>query len=221
MKPEPHQSFIGGAAELADRAITLGKELGLSVDSVRVNERLVRYYVTEGVLDRPDRLGRDASYHYRHLLQLVTARRMVEAGMTLAVIARHNQGTASRALEKGLARPLPTPAEMLLMDFGNVGTRPLGQRAAPKASFAGGADPLGSNPNTQPPKAVALMDVVDELRRLRHDLVDRVRQIDRGIRQLADQQQHAQAALTELNDRLRQLESRIDTSTQHPIRRKA
>ena len=51
-----------------------------------VNPRLVRYYTTQGVLDRPLRQGREARYTYRHLLQLLIVRRLLSEGYSTAAI---------------------------------------------------------------------------------------------------------------------------------------
>ncbi|MEY2976038.1 MAG: MerR family transcriptional regulator [Prochlorotrichaceae cyanobacterium] len=42
-----------------------------------VNPRLVRFYTSKGVLDKPEREGREARYTYRHLLQLLLTRRLL------------------------------------------------------------------------------------------------------------------------------------------------
>ena len=73
--------FTGNAVDLAQAVIDCAKELGLDIDAEKTNERLVRYYQTEGVLDRPDRHGRDSAYHFRHLVQVLNARRMVANGL--------------------------------------------------------------------------------------------------------------------------------------------
>ena len=98
----PHRKFSGNASELAEKAIECATNFGWTVDLDKTNERLVRYYVTEGVIDRPDRQGRDASYNFRHLLQLLTARRMVEHGMSLNVIGRHNTLAPPRVWKRAL-----------------------------------------------------------------------------------------------------------------------
>ncbi len=51
-----------------------------------VNPRLVRYYTTQGVLDRPLRQGRESRYGYRHLLQLLVVRRLLNEGYSTNAI---------------------------------------------------------------------------------------------------------------------------------------
>jgi hypothetical protein len=154
------EGFTGNAAELAARAIELGREYGLPVDPDKTNERLVRYYVTEGVVDRPDRVGRDAAYGQRHLLQLLTARRMAQAGMSLAVIAEHNGNALTRALAEGLAKPLPTQAELLVGRF---------MQGKPAPQGRGPAMPTAAAPAHRP--SMALPDVLDEVRSFKDDVI--------------------------------------------------
>lgn len=101
-----HKAYWGPIAELIERARLVSKGMGLS--SEKMTDRLVRYYSANGVLDKPDRLGRDAAYNYRHLLQLLTARRLSEKGVSLEIIGRHNLTTTTEQLETGLLSPIQT-----------------------------------------------------------------------------------------------------------------
>src|SRR5690606_11381868 len=53
-----------------------------------VNQRLVRHYATQGLLDEPLKEGREARYLYRHLLQLLVVRRLLAEGFTAAVVGQ-------------------------------------------------------------------------------------------------------------------------------------
>jgi DNA-binding transcriptional MerR regulator len=150
----PHRKFSGNASELAEKAIECATNFGWTVDLDKTNERLVRYYVTEGVIDRPDRQGRDASYNFRHLLQLLTARRMVEHGMSLNVIGRHNTLAPTQGLEEGLAGPIPTEAEILVNSFKSPDAA---RNFSPKFKAASAPAPL------------SLPDVLHELKRMQND----------------------------------------------------
>ncbi len=83
-KLDDHEGFWGPAEELIDRAKRLQKVAGVNLKTISV--RLVRYYAAEGVIDKPDRLGREAAYHYKHLLQLLLARKLSDHGVTLSEI---------------------------------------------------------------------------------------------------------------------------------------
>ncbi|KAA6184230.1 hypothetical protein F2Q65_13015 [Thiohalocapsa marina] len=90
------RDWHGTAAELAALA---GERLeSLGFDDDKVNERLVRYYVSERVLSRPRREGREALFGYRQLLELLAARLLSRDGWPLAKIASWNQGADERAL---------------------------------------------------------------------------------------------------------------------------
>lgn len=138
---ENYRQFTGNAIELSNAAVNCAEQMGWPVDPEKTNERLVRYYVSEGVVDRPDRQGRDAAYFYRHLLQLLNARRMVEKGMSLSVIGEHNRLSETSALEDYLHRPIPTEAELLVSAFKkpslspkmNPGARTFATRSQPMA----------------------------------------------------------------------------------------
>lgn len=64
--------------------------------------RTVRYYIAEGLLDRPEGEKRGAHYLPRHLEQLLQIRRWTEAGLSLERIREHRAG----ALEDPPPRPL-------------------------------------------------------------------------------------------------------------------
>jgi len=97
------KGFWGTGAELTERAKVLSKAMGLK--SEKLTERLIRYYAAEGVLDKPDRLGREAAYHFRHLLQLLIARRLVDEGVTLIAISKFNLNKSTDELEQALLKP--------------------------------------------------------------------------------------------------------------------
>ncbi len=100
---EDYKGFWGTGAELTERAKVLSKAMGLP--SEKLSERMIRYYATEGILDKPDRLGREAAYHFRHLLQLLIARRLVDEGVSLVAIRKFNLNKSTDELEQALLKP--------------------------------------------------------------------------------------------------------------------
>jgi DNA-binding transcriptional MerR regulator len=64
-----------------------------------VNPRLVRYYTTQGWLDKPLKQGREARYTYRHLLQLLVLRRLLAEGYSASSIGSLIGGQGDTALE--------------------------------------------------------------------------------------------------------------------------
>ena len=103
-----------------------GQPEGLRAGAVRANgrvrdvpnERLVRWYVTVGLVDPPlSRRGRVAQYGQRHLLQLVAVKRRQAEGRSLAEIQTELAGATDETLAvvarvpAGLAAAEPHVAE--------------------------------------------------------------------------------------------------------------
>lgn len=105
---------IEGLAAWGQQLIAqLGWEEG---DSKRVawtpTPRLIRYYTTLGLLDRPAGFrGRTALYGTRHLLQVLAIKRLQLDGKTLEAIQPLLLGRTDEGLAKllGLTLPLPAP----------------------------------------------------------------------------------------------------------------
>jgi hypothetical protein len=75
------------------------------------NERLVRWYVTVGLVDPPlSRRGRVAQYGRRHLLQLVAVKRRQAEGRSLAEIQAELAGATDEALAAVARVPDARPA---------------------------------------------------------------------------------------------------------------
>lgn len=68
--------------------------------------RAVRFYVASGLLDHPEGRGTAATYHYRHLLQLLAIKIRQREGQTLEVIKEEMLATAGDMLEKKVAQSL-------------------------------------------------------------------------------------------------------------------
>ena len=88
--------------QLAGRALSVDYD---GPPSARVRDlpdrRLVRWYVTRGLVDRPiGTNGRNALYGRRHLMQLVAIKRLQAAGRSLAEIQGELTGAADRTLER-------------------------------------------------------------------------------------------------------------------------
>ncbi len=114
--------------ELRDRVAEVLSEGYEGVPSGRVRDvpdlRTIRYYTTLGLLDRPSEMrGRTALYGRRHLLQLVSIKRLQAEGRRLSEIQEQLIGLSSSALEtmaragrdrsfwKDPPSPTPSPAE--------------------------------------------------------------------------------------------------------------
>ena len=68
--------------------------------------RSIRFYVANGLLDRPEGAGTAATYNYRHFLQLLAIKIRQREGMTLEVIKKEMKEFAGDALERRVATSL-------------------------------------------------------------------------------------------------------------------
>lgn len=64
-----------------------------------VNPRLVRHYTTLGLLDKPLKVGREARYIYRHIIQLLVVRRLLTEGYSAQVLSTLMTDTTTEDLE--------------------------------------------------------------------------------------------------------------------------
>ena len=112
---EEFKGFWGTGVELSERAKVLSGKVGLK--SEKLTERLIRYYTAQGVLDKPDRLGREAAYHFRHLLQLLITRRLVNEGVSLVAISKFNLNKSTDELEQALLNPAKDAAKAVIEKY--------------------------------------------------------------------------------------------------------
>jgi len=103
------------ASQPAQPSADAGRSSGPARANGRVrdvpNERLVRWYVTVGLVDPPlSRRGRVAQYGRRHLLQLVAVKRRQAEGRSLAEIQAELAGATDEALAAVARVPAARPA---------------------------------------------------------------------------------------------------------------
>ncbi len=68
--------------------------------------RSVRFYVANGLLDRPEGTGTAATYNYRHFLQLLAIKIRQREGQTLDAIQAEMKEVTGDALERRIAQSL-------------------------------------------------------------------------------------------------------------------
>jgi hypothetical protein len=73
---------------------------------VAPSARSVRFYVANGLLDRPEGAGTAATYNYRHLLQLLAIKIRQREGATLVGIKGEMKEITGDALERRVAASL-------------------------------------------------------------------------------------------------------------------
>ena len=91
--------------ELAEQAASALVATGTVPPSARVSalpdRRMLRYYTTIGLLDRPVEIrGRTAYYGRRHLLQIVAIKRLQATGASLGDIQQRLAGASTADLER-------------------------------------------------------------------------------------------------------------------------
>lgn len=94
------------------------ERLGLG-DRDTPNERLIRFYASEGAMTKPARDGREARYAYRHLVEFLVTRLLLKDGWPLAKIGTLVAARDLPALEAMLpdAKPRETEAERAIADI--------------------------------------------------------------------------------------------------------
>ena len=158
--------FQGGAEALIEKAQEIAKALNLDQEGNEGNERLLRHYVSMGVVDKPSREGRDALYGFRHLVQFVAARRLLAEGFPLAKIAGYTGAVTTDVLVSYLEKPDKTSeAELLVAAFRSA--TPTRQESTLDSRRLPVRKPLPSMAT-----GMGMVDVMHEMR----DMEQRVRQ---------------------------------------------
>lgn len=107
------------ARGLAAHAATLVDAAGMKPTNASArampSARAVRFYVANGLLDRPEGAGTAATYGYRHLLQLLAIKIRQREGQTLDSIKKEMREVTGDALERRVATSL-APALTLQLD---------------------------------------------------------------------------------------------------------
>jgi DNA-binding transcriptional MerR regulator len=147
------------------------------------NERLVRWYVTVGLVDPPlSRRGRVARYGRRHLLQLVAVKRRQAEGRSLAEIQAELAGATDEALAAVARIPDTQPApDVLPAAPARFWTRSAAQRGPAAAEEAGERSPAAEEAGER--DLVAAAGVGRALSAADGDAVDRgPSRLVRGVR---------------------------------------
>jgi DNA-binding transcriptional MerR regulator len=117
--------WTGTAAQLAEVLAELLPHYALNPEPIP-SERLVRFYVTSGVLQRPQREGREALFGQRQAIEFLAARTLLEDGWPLAKVGEY----LSMQTDEALVALLPqratkkTKAQELVERFQQGGIAP-------------------------------------------------------------------------------------------------
>ncbi len=88
-----YRYWEGTASELAATLANIARELGHEDDGVSPSVRLVRHYVQQGMLRRPQKRGREAIFGFRQIVEFLVARYLAQDGWPLAKIGELNRST--------------------------------------------------------------------------------------------------------------------------------
>jgi DNA-binding transcriptional MerR regulator len=153
---KPRAGSSGGGGTPAGAA---GSAPGRTNGRVRdvPNERLVRWYVTVGLVDPPlSRRGRVARYGRRHLLQLVAVKRRQAEGRSLAEIQAELAGATDEALAAVARVPDTQPAPDVLPAVpARFWTRSAARRDPAAAEEPEEQNPAAEEPAQRGPAAAA------------------------------------------------------------------
>ena len=197
-----YRNFNGSASELAKAVIDCAATIGLNIDPEKTNERLIRYYQTKGVLDRPDRNGRDSSYHFRHLIQTLNARRLVTNGLPLSLAIEYNSSLSTAELEAGLTKPLPNAAELLVSKFKEMD------------SVDGRKSTSQKLQSTR--ISMSVIDVLTEVKAAKKDLIHEIQslmQVKNEVQRMRDELIHQQKFYEEGQFKMEDLLNRLHHTT--------
>lgn len=207
--------FQGGADALIAKSQEVAKTLNLAQEASEGNERLLRHYVSIGVVDKPSREGRDALYGFRHLVQFVAARRLLAEGFPLAKIAQYTAVVPTDALTAYLEKPeRASEAELLVAAFRSEA--PVSSKPAPSSRRATATKPLSSVAT-----GMGMVDVMHEMREMEQrvhgqlkDLQSRVHaMLDEAIRGMGSQVQMQSVDPLELKATVGRLASLMEEAT--------
>jgi DNA-binding transcriptional MerR regulator len=118
MAPEPNVALLRAHARHAPwNARGLAAHVTALVDAAGIrptnasaraipSARAVRFYVSTGLVDHPEGRGTAATYHYRHLLQLLAIKIRQREGQTLDGIRGEMKDLTGDLLEKRVAQSL-------------------------------------------------------------------------------------------------------------------
>ena len=98
----------------------LAQHLPDGYDGTRAREditvRTVRHYAGEGLIDEPQKLGREARYTHRHIVQVLVVRRLMAEGYTsktIPIITRRNTAELEAILQGEAVEPQPGQVQEL------------------------------------------------------------------------------------------------------------
>jgi hypothetical protein len=130
---EAHRDWAGSADELVKLLRRLIRERAVPVAGSKPNVRLLRHYVSVGAVSRPERIGREAHFGYRHLVEYLVVRVLLEDGWPLAKIAELTSRASLDALLDYFESEPPTGAHVAAREEQEIETGSVRERRSFRA----------------------------------------------------------------------------------------
>jgi DNA-binding transcriptional MerR regulator len=212
--------FQGNAEALIAQAQEAAKALHLEQGSGEGNERLLRHYVSMGVVDKPLREGREAVYGFRHLVQFIAARKLLDLGYPLAKIAQCTAAVPTDSLTTYLEQPSRANEVELFMTALRAEAPVHGA-----AHNASSARPLASMAT-----GMGMVDVMHEMREMEQRVNEQLKMLQTQVHEGIDQALRGMGAqargiepealqhtIGQLADLINQTALRFDQMLQKPL----
>ena len=106
------EEFVEVVNSLVERYLPVSRSYNVKLRDA-FNPRLVRYYTTFGLISPPEREGKEARYHYGHLLQALVIRRLLFEGYTAPALLKMLANKTEADYEAVLAGGVSTAAAAL------------------------------------------------------------------------------------------------------------
>lgn len=202
------------ANELIDIAKRVAADLQLSPAVVDVNERLLRHYVSEGVVTRPTRVGRDARFGSRHLLELLVTRLWLMKGHRLASLKPLTVEQPKEELIKFLKNysqsEQPASAEALVSVFRRSMSEHPGTLREARRMYSAAGDPAMRKPPLMSDTSLGMVDVLHELRSIEDRLQQQLKELDQRFHDVLRTNAQTRELLGRVEDQQRLLITTAD-----------
>jgi DNA-binding transcriptional MerR regulator len=197
------------ADELIDIAKRVAADLQLPPAVAEVNERLLRHYVSEGVVKRPDRVGREARYGSRHLLDLLVTRLWLTRSYPLAGLRPFTVDQTKEDLITLLKSysnsEKPVSAEALVSVFRRSLSEHPGTPREARRIYSASGDAAMRKPPLMSDTSLGMVDVLHEMRSIEDRLQRQLKELDQRFHDVMHINAQTRDLLSRVEDQQRLL----------------
>ena len=130
---EAYRDWAGSADGLVKLLRRLIRERAVPAAGSKPNVRLLRHYVSVGAVSRPERIGREVHFGYRHLVEYLVVRVLLEDGWPLAKIAELTSRASLDALLDYFEPEPPTGARAAVREERQIETQTVRESRSSRA----------------------------------------------------------------------------------------